>query len=67
MSDATNIDNVTYKVPKFIINEELPEKFSKETVNQGLSFTRNLLLNKFFLPNNLFFPRSRVVFENCFS
>ncbi len=64
---ATNIDNVTYKVPKFIINEEMPEKFSKEIVNKGLSFTRNLLLNKFFLPNNLFFPRSRVVFENCFS
>lgn len=63
----TNIDNVTYKVPKFILNEEIPENFSKETVNQGLSFTRNLLLNKFFLPNNLFFPRSRVVLENCFS
>lgn len=63
----TNIDNVTYRVPKFILNEEIPENFSKETVNQGLSFTRNLLLNKFFLPNNLFFPRSRVVLENCFS
>ena len=62
-----NIDNVLYKVPKFIINEEIPENFSKETVNQALTFTRNLLLNKFYLPNNLFLPRSRVIFENCFS
>ena len=64
---SINIDNVLYKVPKFIINGEIPEDFSKETINQALSFTRNLLLNKFYLPNNLFLPRSRIVFENCFS
>ena len=64
---SINIDNVVYKVPRFIVNEEIPENFSKKTINQALSFTRNLLLNKFFLPNNLFLPRSRVVFENCFN
>jgi len=64
---SINIDNVVYKVPKFIINEEIPENFSKKTINQALSFTRNLLLNKFFLPNNLFLPRSRLVLENCFN
>ena len=63
---SLNIDNVRYSVPKYIINEEIPENFSKETINQALSFTRNLLLNKFYLPNNLFLPRSRLVFENCF-
>ena len=63
---SLNIDNVLYKVPKFIINKEIPQNFSKEIIYQGLSFTRNLLLNKFYLPNNLFLPRSRVVFENCF-
>jgi len=64
---SVNIDNVFYKIPKFIINEEIPKNFSNETINQALSFTRNLLLNKFYLPNNLFFPKSRVVFENCFT
>ncbi len=64
---SINIDNVVYKVPKFIVNEEIPENFSTKTINQALSFTRNLLLNKFFLPNNLFLPRSRVIFENCFN
>ena len=64
---SIKIDNVIYKVPKFIINEEVPENFSNETINLALSFTRNLLLNKFYLPNNLLLPKSRVVFENCFS
>ena len=64
---SINIDNILYKVPKFIINGEIPERFSKETINHALSFTRNLMVNKFFLPNNLFMPRSRVFFENCFS
>ncbi len=64
---SINIDNILYKVPKFIINEEIPENYSKKTINQALSFTRNLLLNKFYLPNNLFLPRSRIIFENCFT
>ena len=64
---SIKIDNVIYKVPKFIINEEVPENFTDETINLALSFTRNLLLNKFYLPNNLLLPKSRVVFENCFS
>ncbi len=64
---SLNIDNITYKVPKFIINDEVPENYTHKTINQALSFTRNLLLNKFYLPNNLFLPKSRIVFENCFS
>ena len=64
---SIKIDNISYKVPKFIINGEIPENFSKKIVNHALSFTRNLMLNKFFLPNNLYLPKSRVFFENCFS
>ena len=64
---SLKIDNIIYKVPKFIINGEIPENYSKKTINLALSFTRNLLVNKFFLPNNLFFPRSRLALENCFS
>ena len=64
---SMNIDNVIYKVPKFIINEEIPENYSRETISQALFFLRSLMLNKFFLPNNLFLPRSRVMLENCFT
>ncbi len=63
---SINIDNVVYKVPKFIVNEKLPINYSNKIVNQSLLFTRSLLLNKFFLPNNLFFPKTRLVFENSF-
>ena len=64
---SINIDNISYKVPKFIINGEIPVSFSKEIINHALSFTRNLMLNKFFLPNNLYLPKSRMLFESCFS
>ena len=59
------IDNVEYNIP-FIL-------FSKETTNinfkdiyDGLSFTRKLMENKFFVPNNIKFPLSRKIFENKF-
>ena len=64
---SLKIDNIIYKVPKFIINGEIPENYSNKTINLALSFTRNLLVNKFFLPNNLFLPKSRLSLENCFS
>jgi len=32
-----------------------------------LYFTRQVMQNKFFIPNNLLFPKSRVVFENYFN
>ena len=63
---SINIDNLLYKIPRFIVNE-IPSKLSNKTINASLKFTRNLLLNKFYLPNNLNFPKSRLVFENYFN
>ena len=48
------IDEYYYEVPHFLIQ-------------QTLIFTRNVLLNKFFTPNNIIFPKSRVIFENYFN
>ena len=64
---SINIDNLAYKVPRFIVNNELPSEISNNVVKGSLNFTRNLLLNKFYLPNNLSFPKSRLVFENYFN
>ena len=64
---TTEIDNVSYEIPKFIINEITPSNYSSKLITDSLVFTRNLLLNKFFLPNDLIFPRSRVIFENYFN
>ncbi len=63
---STNIDGLTYNIPKFIINNQFPEKYSLQTIYKSLNFTRSLMLNKFYLPNNLFFPRSRLILENYF-
>ena len=66
-TNATEIDNVKYYVPGFLINKNLPNISKREDILLGLSFTRNLLVNKFFIPNNLIFPKSRIILENYFS
>ena len=42
-------------------------KLNNEEIVLALSFTRNLLVNKFFIPNNLMFPKSRIILENYFN
>ena len=63
---SVNIDNTFYNIPKFIINETLPEDYSNEIIMKSLFFTRSILLNKFFIPNNLSFPKSRNILEKYF-
>ena len=62
-----NIDGFVYEVPVFLIKKKIPETISKELIKKSLNFTRNIILNRFFLPNNLRFPKSRVILENYFS
>ena len=61
------LDNFKYEVPVFLIKENIPNEISEQTIKKSLFFTRHLLLNKFFLPNNLIFPKSRIIFENYFN
>ena len=58
---------IKYGIKNTVYNKMIKDQCSKNIVNHALSFTRNLMLNKFFLPNNLYLPKSRVFFENCFS
>ena len=60
------IDDIKYMVPVFLINEVSVKENQKLLLNKALNFTRSILLNKFFLPNNIIFPRSRVQLENYF-
>ena len=60
-----NIDNVTYKMPKFLISKN-SEKINNSDIYNGLNFVRNLLENKFFNPNNIRFPYSRKLLEKKF-
>ena len=60
------IDGVKYQVPKFIISDNKNEKVNSNSIKKALIFSRSLMLNKFFLPNNLNFPKSRILLENYF-
>ena len=61
------IDGYNYQVPSFLISQIIPKNISNIMVKKSLIFTRNVFLNKFFKPNNLLFPNSRVILENYFN
>tara|TARA_B100001093_G_scaffold512416_1_gene582217 strand:+ start:4285 stop:4965 length:681 start_codon:yes stop_codon:yes gene_type:complete len=61
------IDGINYSVPSFLITKKLPIKFDNKILKKSLMFTRLVMQNKFFIPNNLSFPKSRIIFENYFS
>ena len=61
------IDNFIYEIPEFLISRTVTEKVSNLSIKKSLYFTRNVIQNKFFIPNNLIFPRSRVLLENYFN
>ena len=61
------IDGYLYEVPNYLILKKTPDKISNNLIKKSLYFTRNIILNKFFIPNNIPFPKSRVVLENYFN
>lgn len=61
------IDTFTYDIPFFLITKELPKTLSNNMIKKSLYFTRNIIQNRFFLPNNLTFPNSRILLENYFN
>jgi len=62
-----NIDGYNYEVPFFLISQKIPNQLTQNLVKKSLIFTRTVLLNKFFLPNNIIFPKSRIILENYFN
>ena len=67
LSKTVEIDNIKYLIPKFLINKNTKKKVDNNIIKMALSFTRNLMLNKFFIPNNIIFPKSRIILENYFN
>jgi len=61
------IDGYIYEVPNFLIFKKIPVEFNNNLIRKSLYFTRNVLQNKFFIPNNLLFPKSRFVLENYYN
>ena len=61
------IDGYIYEIPNYLIQKKIPEKFTNLLIRKSLYFTRQVMLNKFFIPNNLLFPKTRVILENYFN
>ena len=61
------IDGYSYEIPVFLIKKKTPEKINNNLIKKSLYFTRNIILNRFFLPNNLIFPKSRIILENYYN
>jgi recombinational DNA repair protein (RecF pathway) len=61
------IDGYIYEIPKYLINKDIPKDFTNILIRKSLYFTRQVMQNKFFIPNNLLFPKSRVILENYYN
>ena len=56
------VDDVIYKIPIFILIKKF-ENINIEDISNALIFSRSLMENKFFFPNNLRLPFSRKLLE----
>jgi len=61
------IDGYIYEIPNYLVQRKMPENFTNLLVRKSLYFTRQVMQNKFFIPNNLLFPKSRIILENYFN
>ena len=61
------IDTFTYDVPLYLIQNKIPDSPSKNLIKTSLYFTRSIIQNRFFLPNNLPFPKSRILLESYYT
>ncbi len=59
------LDNIDYKIPSFLIFKNF-NNIDIQDIYNGLNFSRNLMENKFFIPNNIPFPYSRKLLEKNF-
>ena len=61
------IDGYIYEIPNYLIQKKIPENITNNLVRKSLYFTRQVMQNKFFIPNKLLFPKSRIILENYFN
>ena len=67
ITSKIRIDGYNYEVPNYLVSKKIPDNYSKMLIKKSLNFTRQVLQNKFFIPNNILFPKSRVILENYFN
>tara|TARA_E500000178_G_C16936407_1_gene714233 strand:+ start:669 stop:1346 length:678 start_codon:yes stop_codon:yes gene_type:complete len=66
-TNKIKIDGYIYEVPNYLVTQKNPKNFSSPLIKKSLYFTRQVLQNKFFIPNNILFPKSRIILENYYN
>ncbi len=61
------IDTSSYEIPDFLIKKKIPENLPNQLIKQSLFFTRSIIQNRFFIPLNIPFPKSRILLEKYFN
>ena len=61
------IDSLRFSIPVFLLSKKKIDNLENKQILMALNFTRSILINKFFIPNNLSFPKSRIILENYFN
>ena len=61
------VDTFAYDVPLYLIQNKIPDNLSKNLIKTSLNFTRSIIQNRFFLPNNLPLPKSRILLESYYT
>ena len=56
-----------YEIPNYLILKTIPNNFTNILIRKSLYFTRQVMQNKFFIPNNLLFPKARIILENYYN
>ena len=57
----------TYVWQDKVPSKDLIDKLLKDLIKNSLNFTRNIIQNRFFLPNKLPFPKTRILLESYYS
>ena len=59
------LDNIDYKIPSFLIFKNF-NNIDIQDIYNGLNFSRSLIGEQIFIPNNIPFPYSRKLLEKIF-
>ena len=60
------IDGDEYDIPNFLIANKFGQSLNNEQIFRSLLFTKEIFMNKFFIPNNIRLPKSRFILEKYF-
>ena len=64
--DSVEINNNFYRIPQiYLLNES--NKLTNKHIKEALIFNKNILIERFIVPNNLKLPIARNVLENYYS